>query len=163
VAQSPIQNAPKPNFSYVSSPSVTSVPKTATKPARPVSIHSFSSLQSQPSVKPLSPLPLLQTNFPQYSNAPQQQQFQQPPPQQQQQQQHQQYEYQHQPTSFSGSPRGWAHVQSPRSPGAANQHKPIFYNNAQVQPPFDVSNSAAPTHYDVPLSSNNYGQPQVRS
>lgn len=89
---------------------------------RPVSIHGFSSLQNQfeaPS-KPLSPLPMLQTNFPQYS-----------PPQNQAAPQ--------QNISF-GSPRGWSHVKAPRSPGGSfNQPKQFYATGAQpLSPPFEL-------------------------
>lgn len=92
---------------------------------RPVSIHGFNSFQ-----QPLSPLPSLQTNF-----SPQSPQ------------------YSHQNSYHGGSPRGWSHVQSPRSPGVVNQ-QPKFYQTAPVAAPFAVA----------PPSSSlyNLGQPQVR-
>ena len=105
--------APQPNYAPV-------VQKQSPKAQqqRPVSIHSFSSLQNQaPSSKPLSPLPLLQTS-PQFH------------------------------TPVYASPRGWAHVDSPRSPGAINQQPKTFYNTA----PNEMTNS-----------TSSYGQPQVRS
>lgn len=112
--------APQPNYA----PVVQKQPPKAQQ-QRPVSIHSFSSLQNQappPSTKPLSPLPLLQTS-PQFH------------------------------TPVYGSPRGWAHVDSPRSPGAINQQPKTFYNTAPiVTSPFEMTNS-----------TSSYGQPQVRS
>jgi hypothetical protein len=56
-------------------------------------------------------------------------------------------------TPVHGSPRGWAHVDSPRSPGAINQQPKTFYNTAPtVTPSFEMTNS-----------TSSYGQPQVRS
>lgn len=114
--------APKPNYA----PVISKQPPKAQQQQRPVSIHSFSSLQSQaPPSKPLSPLPLLQTNSPQ---------FQSP---------------------VHGSPRGWSHVDSPRSPGAGYQQPKNYYNTAPIaSPPFELTNST---------STSSFGQPQVRS
>ena len=106
--------APQPNYA----PPVVQKQPPKAQQQRPVSIHSFSSLQYQaPSTKPLSPLPLLQTS-PQFH------------------------------TSVYASPRGWAHVDSSRSPGAINQQPKTFYNTA----PIEMTNS-----------TSSYGQPQVRS
>jgi len=113
VAQSNVFSAaPKPNYS----PVVSSQPPKVQQQQRPVSIHDFSSLQSQAPSKPLSPLPLLQTSSPQF----------------------------HSPT-FANSPRGWAHVEySPRSPGATAYQQPkSFYNAAPMAPPFDLPSSAS--------------------
>lgn len=144
VVHSPTINAPMPNYSYVAPTAPQKLPSKQQQ-QRPVSIHSFSSLQNQnqSAAKPLSPLPLLQTNFPQYSNVQQQ-------PEQQQ------------PISYGGvSPRGWSHVQSPRSPGAVNQRPNLFYNNASIAPPFDLNTQ--PSNVSSSSSQNNFGQPQVRS
>lgn len=90
---------------------------------RPVSIHGFSSLQNPAPSKPLSPLPLLQTSSPQF----------------------------HSPVY--SSPRGWAHVDSPRSPSAGYQQPKTFYNTAPVaSAPFELTNS-----------TSSFEQPQVRS
>jgi hypothetical protein len=81
--------------------------------------------------QPLSPLPSLQTNFsPQYS---------------------------HQTSYHGSSPRGWSHVDSPRSPGVVNQQPKLFYQNSSIAPPFE----AAPP---PPSSSSlyNLGQPQAQ-
>lgn len=111
--------APQPNYP----PVVSAQPPKAQQQQRPVSIHSFSSLQNPAPSKPLSPLPLLQTSSPQF----------------------------HSP-SFA-SPRGWAHVDSPRSPGAVNQQSKTFYNAAPIaSPPFELTNS-----------TSSFEQPQVRS
>ncbi|CRL00105.1 CLUMA_CG013385, isoform A [Clunio marinus] len=97
-------------------------PPKAPQQQRPVSIHSFSSLQSQAPSKPLSPLPLLQTNSPQF----------------------------HSPVY--GSPRGWAHVDSPRSPNVNHQPKK-FYNTAPIATPsFEMTNS-----------TSSLGQPQYQT
>lgn len=116
VAESKVFSAaPKPNYS----PIVSNQPPKAQQQQRPVSIHSFSSLQnqapSQAPSKPLSPLPLLQTTSPQF----------------------------HSP-SFA-SPRGWAHVEySPRSPSAGAYQQPKFYNTAPIAPPsFELPNSTS--------------------
>ncbi|KAG5678354.1 hypothetical protein PVAND_008037 [Polypedilum vanderplanki] len=102
---------------------------------RPVSIHGFSSVQNPitvPPSKPLSPLPSLQTNFaPQYTPV-----------------QKQNNAYQ-----SGSSPRGWAHVDSPRSPGA--------YAVNQQPKPFSQNASVAMPSYVAPLTpSNDFGQPQ---
>ena len=87
---------------------------------RPVSIHGLSSLQNQyeAPAKPLSPLPMLQTNFSQPSPP----QNYAPP---------QQISY--------GSPRGWAHVNAPRSPGGSFIQPRQFYSNGiqSITPPFE--------------------------
>lgn len=102
--------APKPNYA----PIISNQPPKAQQQQRPVSMHSFSSLQNQAPSKPLSPLPLLQTASPQF----------------------------HSP-SFS-SPRGWSHVEySPRSPGAVYQQPKNFYNTAPIASPFELSNSTS--------------------
>lgn len=108
---------------------------------RPVSVHGFDSFQVQACPAPLSstnsnqmsPLPLLQTNQPQMqSNSIRM-------------------------VSGGTSPRGWHHVESPRSPcspgGTFNQHQKSFYNSsAPVQPSFDTIDS-----------TSSFGQsPQVR-
>jgi hypothetical protein len=87
---------------------------------RPVSIHGFSSFQNQAPSKPLSPLPLLQTASPQL------------------------------PSPGYGSPRGWAHVDSVRSPRNVNQ-QPNFHNTAPTAP------------FQLTHSTSLLGQPQVRS
>jgi hypothetical protein len=114
--------APKQNYAPIAPVVARQQPKAQQQ--RPVSIHSFSSLQNQaPPSKPLSPLPLLQTNSPQF----------------------------HSPVH--GSPRGWSHVDSPRSPGAGYQQPKTFYNNAPIAtPPFEMANS-----------TSSFEQPQVRS
>ncbi|XP_070501626.1 uncharacterized protein [Chironomus tepperi] len=79
--------------------------------------------------QPLSPLPSLQTSFsPQYT----------------------------QQTSYHGSsPRGWSHVQSPRSPGVVNQQPKLFYQNASIPPPFEVAPPPSSSLSDL-------GQPQAQ-
>jgi hypothetical protein len=115
--------APKPSYA-APAPVVARKPQPPkAQQQRPASIHGYSSLQSPAPSKPLSPLPLLQTASPQ---------FQSP---------------------VHGSPRGWAHVEySPRSPGAAVNQQPNFYNAAPVAAQFQL------TH-----STSSLGQPQVRS
>ncbi|CAG9800055.1 unnamed protein product [Chironomus riparius] len=80
--------------------------------------------------QPLSPLPSLQTNFsPQYS---------------------------HQTSYHGSSPRGWSHVESPRSPGVGNQQPKLFYQNSSNAPPFEVAPPPPSTSlYDL-------GQPQAQ-
>lgn len=110
--QPPVNVAPKPSFQ---SP----LPKLN---QRPISIHGYSSFENQ--VQPLSPLPMIQTNFSQ------QQQSQPAPPQPI-------ISYDH------GSPRGWSHVAPPKSPGGtvSNYYQKPFqtaHYQAAAAPPFDL-------------------------
>lgn len=127
--QAPVQSAPTQSYQQPKSPAP-SLPRLPQQ-QRPVSIHGFSSLQNQfeAPTKPLSPLPMLQTNFSQYS-----------PPQNQAPQQ--------QTVSYA-SPRGWSHVNAPRSPGGTfNQPKQFYATGAQpLSPPFEMP--SAPTFAQV--------------
>lgn len=125
---------PKPSYQQPKSPAP-SLPRLPQQQQRPVSIHGFSSLQNQfeAPTKPLSPLPMLQTNFSQYS-----------PPQKQAPPQH---------TVSYDSPRGWAHVNAPRSPGGTfNQPKQFYASGTQpLSPPFELP--SAPTFTQVRMKS----------
>lgn len=122
VVYSPVHNTPKPTFQPQKQPK-SPTPKLI---QRPVSIHGFSSFENQvqSQSKPLSPLPMIQTNFPQ--------QTAQTPPQ---------------PiiSYGGGSPRGWSHVNfsaSPRSPGGSilSQHQNQFQTlRYQAAPPFEMA------------------------
>lgn len=130
VIQTPIRNAPLPSYqTQQQQPRAAMLPQ---QQQRPVSIHGLSSLQNQyeAPAKPLSPLPMLQTNFshpsPPQNHAPRQQ------------------------VSSYVSPRGWAHVKAPRSPGGSYIQPGQFYSNGTqpISPPF-VSNVPAYTQENV--------------
>lgn len=119
VVHSPIQNI-KPSFQPQQQPK-SPTPKLI---QRPVSIHGFSSFENQVQApvqpQPLSPLPMIQTNFPQQNQA--------------------------SPSISYGagnSPRGWFHVAPSKSPSGAAVYQRPFYNQSAA-PPAPVFEMAPP-------------------
>jgi hypothetical protein len=113
VVHSPIQNI-KPSFQQPQQQQ----PKSPTPKLiqRPVSIHGFSSFENQVQPQPLSPLPMIQTNFPQQNQA--------------------------SPSISYGagnSPRGWFHVAPSKSPSGVAVYQRPFYNQSAAPPaPFEM-------------------------
>lgn len=128
VVHSPIQNI-KPSFRPQQQPPKLPTPKLI---QRPVSIHGFSSFENQVQAQPqqpLSPLPMIQTNFPQQNQA--------------------------SPVVSHGagnSPRGWFHVAPVKSPSGAAVYQKPFYNQSAA-PPFETA-PPAPVYVQVRRASS---------